>query len=974
MRKTSYQLSKLDSPKPHAIRGGERKVMKKSLSLILAIALVFSMFTPMAFAADQSAGEYLAEVGIIKGSLSGDLMENETWKRQDITVILSRLVGAEAEALAYPKAHTFADVTDPFYDGYISWAKGNGYFEGHSSVRFGYDEEITKYDFLAVMLRALGVDTKGANYANVPQLAYEAGLIASPDEDLSVAATRGEYYEIIVTTLNVEVEEGVTLGAKLGLPGFVTEEPEAPAALEVEEAYAPNLIQVVVEYNQDVTDNAEAAKADNYSVKDGKIVAVDVDGSTVTLTLEKKFDQQTTKVLTIGEKILGAKEEIEVRFFDTTVPEAVSAEVIGKNTIKVTFSEPINASVLDTRSKKREGFSLKDADGKNVYVDDVTFAKNNREANVSFYTTFKEGEYTLSVTNAYQDYAGFKVAPTEFTVDVVVDNAAPEIVGYKDAKPYSVTLIFNEDIVVLSNDEDDFYHTNTKNAVKEVPVANGNELTLKFNPTEKMPAGTVYVYIGGDAISDLWDNKNKQQLRVAIEVEGDETPPVITKVEADGQDAVKVTFNESLDESSAENADNYKLFKADGSEDVGAITSATLQSDNDKVVRLEFNGNKSGDLTLKVDGVKDIYGNAMKDFEFDFFMQDVTPVVLANITAKLYVDGSIQRLVIDYGEPMAVEGDYSVLDLKKYRFSSGPNDKVFSKIKGIKAVATSNGQVVEITIDTSVSGFDEDDAFNAVTNRKFEIAVSQIEDAAGNRHDIFDQSSHEVTITAVSSIGFTSAKAIDKRTIEVELSEALEVFDDKDFYLSFGSADGSHAVSQSVYSYRVNDSTDGKKIIFALNFDLSATAKVDGQTLYVHVEDSDVDSANVYGTKVDSTAVIDVTDGIKPTITGIAQGAGNTIVITVSEGVYAVDATLAATDFIITKPNGTALVAGTATTGDYYISAIATTAGGAVNTIEITLHNAPTTDLTVKTVDAPKYVKDAAGNLLSKYNGAKLDY
>jgi len=72
--------------------------MKKSFSLILAIALVFSMVTPMAFAAEKSAGEYLAEIGVIKGSLSGDLMENETWKRQDVTVILSRLLGAEDEA------------------------------------------------------------------------------------------------------------------------------------------------------------------------------------------------------------------------------------------------------------------------------------------------------------------------------------------------------------------------------------------------------------------------------------------------------------------------------------------------------------------------------------------------------------------------------------------------------------------------------------------------------------------------------------------------------------------------------------------------------------------------------------------------------------------------------------------------------------------------------------------------------------
>jgi hypothetical protein len=931
--------------------------MKKSFSLILAIALVFSMVTPMAFAAEKSAGEYLAEIGVIKGSLSGDLMENETWKRQDVTVILSRLLGAEDEAQKTAKSHTFADVTDPYYDGYISWGKENGYFQGHSEVRFGYNEEITMYDFLAVMLRALGVDTTGDNYANVPQLAVEYGLIDSADQDLSVAATRGEYYVVIVTTLNAEVEDGVTLGEKLGLPGFAPEEPDA---LEVEKASAPNLKQVVVEFNQDVTDNAEAAKADNYSVKDGKVVDVAVNGSTVTLTLEKAFTQQTTKVLTISDKVLGEKEEIDVRFFDTTVPEAVSAEVIGKNTIKVTFSEPINVDLLDTRTKKRDGFGLKDSEGKTVYVDDVTFAKNNTEANVSFYTTFKEGEYTLSVKSAYQDYAGFKVVEEDFTVDVVVDEAAPEIVGFKNAKPYGVTLIFNEDIVVLSKSKADFYHTNSKNQVDAVPTANGNELTLSFPADSKMPAGTVYVYVGGDAVSDLWDNKNKQQLRVEVEVVGDETPPVITKIEADGQSAVKVTFDEEVDEDSANNIENYKLIKADGKEDVDAIVTAARQSDK-KVVKLTFNGPKSGDLTLEVDGVKDLYGNAVDELQFDFFMEDVTPfdeTADAFKNGKLYnVDSDIQRVVINFGESMAVSGEYSVLDLSKYRLDSQPAGETLKK-DGISINAIDNNEAVEIVNNKTKSGItfaDGDD---------IKVAVSRIADAAGNKHPAFTGAA-TVTLSEVENVTLKSAKAVDKRTIEVELSEALEVFNDKDFFLTFDGTDDI-TVTDDAYSYQVDDSSDGKKIIFLLDVDMDTKGQLDGKPIIVKTK-SDVKSTNVYGVKVKAGDSKTAADGIKPAITKVEKVDADTIKVTVSEEVYAADAALAAADLIITKSNGNALVAGTE-----YTVTIDDDADGAATTFLIELKVDAGNSVTVKTVDAPKYIKDKANNQLSKYNGAKV--
>lgn len=218
MSESSYNFSTQHSKKGKHFQGGEQKVMRKSLSLLLAFAMVFTMFAGVALA-DDSAKAKLANAGVIQGSLSGDTLDDQEWTREQLTVILSRLFGVEEEAKATEKDHTFADVTDPYWDGFITWAKNEGLFNGHSDVRFGYNESATFQQFVTVLLRALEVDF---DYADAVATAVEAGIIGEAvDNDEPVL--RGDSYDVIVNTLNSEVAEGVTLGAKLGLTGWVAE-------------------------------------------------------------------------------------------------------------------------------------------------------------------------------------------------------------------------------------------------------------------------------------------------------------------------------------------------------------------------------------------------------------------------------------------------------------------------------------------------------------------------------------------------------------------------------------------------------------------------------------------------------------------------------------------------------------------------------------------------------------------------------
>lgn len=217
MRETSNTLSKQNSQQPKQFRGGEKKVMKKSLSLLVAIAMVFSMFATVVSAAGpeegQSAGQYLNQLGVIKGN-GTDLKEDQTWKRQDIVVLLSRLLGVEEAAKATAKSHEFTDVTDKNYDGYISWAVKEGLVQGKGNGKFGYGDELKTQEFYALVLRAFKVEVA---YDEVPAKAVELKL-AAEGTDFAAIPTRGATYSTIVTALNTEVPgTGKTLGEALGL-------------------------------------------------------------------------------------------------------------------------------------------------------------------------------------------------------------------------------------------------------------------------------------------------------------------------------------------------------------------------------------------------------------------------------------------------------------------------------------------------------------------------------------------------------------------------------------------------------------------------------------------------------------------------------------------------------------------------------------------------------------------------------------
>jgi trimeric autotransporter adhesin len=434
MRETSHHIFNQNSQQPKHIRGGEKKVMKKSLSLLVAIAMVFSMFASVAAAATTAsdAGAKLQQLKVIKGDQSGDLMENATWKRQDLAVLLSRLLGKEAEAEKAAKAHTYADVPAGYYDGFLSWALANKYMEGNSATSFGFGDTLTNQQFYAVVLRALGVDTTGDNYAKTLELAVAAGIVAE-GVDAKADAKRGDTYVAIITALDTEVAgKGQKLGTILGLPGY-----EVTVATATAKAVGAKKIEVTF------SKAVDTAKA-KFAVKNG-VVTRDV--------IDTKFsDDKKVAVIELSTKLAAGATVVTIGGVEAEDVKAEFAAIDEKVTeIQFVGDKAALATNPDGTAKYTEmaiGYKLV-----NNYNEDVT-----KTAGGSL--TFQVGRANTTATNnATTGVITFTTTGTPFAlnesvyVSAILNLTSYGVTATKQVAVGQQAMVDSVDIIELWNSE-----------------------------------------------------------------------------------------------------------------------------------------------------------------------------------------------------------------------------------------------------------------------------------------------------------------------------------------------------------------------------------------------------------------------------------------------------------------------------------------------------------------------------------------
>ena len=165
----------------------------------------------------REAAEVLTGMGIINGYEDDSFKPQQSITRAEVAAMIYRVATGDVEdekADINAGAKIFTDVdADDWYAGYVNYCGDAEYIKGFEDDSFRADENVTGYQVLAMILRAVGYDKNneftGTNWTiNVASTAMQEGLLKNVDGsvDLSAPATRELVAEFIFRAIHPDVE------------------------------------------------------------------------------------------------------------------------------------------------------------------------------------------------------------------------------------------------------------------------------------------------------------------------------------------------------------------------------------------------------------------------------------------------------------------------------------------------------------------------------------------------------------------------------------------------------------------------------------------------------------------------------------------------------------------------------------------------------------------------------------------------
>lgn len=651
MSNTSYSFKENSHMKD--IQGGEKKVMKKILSVALSTAMAFSMFASVAFGADakltpQQQFDALKAAGIVTGYPDGTAGLDKTITRAELATIIVKAIDLEP----VPGVATYKDQNysvNHWAAKYIEAATEAGILTGKDAVKqlFGPNDNLTVQELAVVLVKALKLEVPAETNNTATewakgyvQAALDKGLIES-GINYQANATRAQVvvaahaiYEAnqVPTVASYEVSEaGKVVEFKLSNDEVVKvtlDEALAPnketevkfshnghdythkvtyvttVAQKVDTVKADNLKEIVVTFDGTV-DKASAEQKSNYKIKNVEVDSAKLssDKTTVTLLLTQTGGSLDNKDETKLE-ISNVKNEdgtvtfnTEVKFtpVDVTAPTVKEVVGLGTKAFKIVFSEPVRASEATLSSNYEINGGTVGGSVNYVYPNTVIVTAN-----------LPVGEHTVAVSNV-QDFSDLKVAPVEHKFDVVEDTAAPEIVSVETNDLEELTIKFNETI----KDIEDIYVNTTSNGASSFEIKD-DEVKVYLEDPMNYNENTVYV----KGARDYSDNKADRDAKVTPTLDTIRPTIIKDKVEKKAGDyIVTLTFSEKVREADVKDLENYVLKDSNGKiADVDWIDSkghpeldVILDDFDDNKVKVNLGSDldDNKEYTLEVAGIGD---------------------------------------------------------------------------------------------------------------------------------------------------------------------------------------------------------------------------------------------------------------------------------------------------------------------------------------------------------------------------------
>ncbi|MDR3208004.1 MAG: trypsin-like peptidase domain-containing protein, partial [Oscillospiraceae bacterium] len=155
-----------------------------SLALVLAVLCGLLALPVSARAADYTAqADTLNALGLFLGSDKGYELDR-SMTRAEAAVMVTRLLGKEAKALADKPAHPFTDVPD-WASGQVGYLYQNGLTKGVSDTSYDANRDITPDQYATFMLRVLGYDDSAGDFVWDKALAKMGALGVISQNDVT---------------------------------------------------------------------------------------------------------------------------------------------------------------------------------------------------------------------------------------------------------------------------------------------------------------------------------------------------------------------------------------------------------------------------------------------------------------------------------------------------------------------------------------------------------------------------------------------------------------------------------------------------------------------------------------------------------------------------------------------------------------------------------------------------------------------
>lgn len=940
MTMSNKSFSIKENPYMKDIQGGEKKVMKKILSVALSTAMAFSMFASVAFGADtekltpEQQFNVLKEAGIVDGFPDGLAHLDQTVTRAQLAKIIVKSLALEevtGVATYKDKNYTAKHWAAPF----IEAATKAGILEGVSTnpanPLFNPTGNVSVQELAKVLVVAnkLEVPTEANNTASEWAKGYVAAAIkagyiaeginyqASATRAQTVVAAHAIYEfnnfkvtkaeaidannvkltlstgEVVEVKLEKALEANkateLTYKAKDGRELKYTVTYVVTAATKIESVTADNLKELTVKFDGDV-DKKTAENEANYKVTgvtSFESATLSADKKEVKLLVAAnggKFVNQKELTLEIkGVKNANASktfsEKVKFTAIDNQLPTVSEAKALGTKAIKVVFSEPVTELSAANLANYR-------IDGKAI-SGSVKF----NYPNIAFISTdVAVGEHKLSVQSV-EDFHVFKVSPVELDITVVEDTTAPEITSIKSTDLTKVEVEFNEPVKSVKK----AYQTSSTRTA-DVKI-NDNKVTLTFSDTNKLSLADTTIYLEG--VTDYSNNSADRNSIVKPEL--DTTRPEVTAVTSEAKETnteVTVEFSKDVNATDIANKENYVLrndkgevvnkfgFNSKGNP-ILAVKYAQDSKGNDvknKVVLTSVGKIDSGKYSLEVFSIRDnaSIGNTLIPVKVEFNVTQSSALEVSSVWYK----GTTEEdtlIYVQFNKALATSGTGNAEDINKYSY-------IVSDLADLTATGA-NPQYYPFSSEFATARlYSADTVVITVPTEKISNFVTATKNTAKHLHiravnvaDINDNrlsvSNKEIKEENASVIGVKEIKATDKKTIKVTLESPISYVSTSDFTIT--------GVSSTSYTATLN--SDDNKVI-----DIVYTTEVIPEsTAGIRVEvgagkdQTAVLSHDNYNRKLKKDLYTVVKDGIAPVINSnpLALTDAKTIVIGFTEGV-----------------------------------------------------------------------------------------